>query len=114
MMVRACLAISTLRSSVWFSGPVPRIQKLPSSNSGMNSVPSYGNQGRLYPISPVIRISTVSPAVLQAELELPDVAGFHKADEEVVPAGLRFLNDNMHSTGVSVRASIRAPARDKA
>ena len=113
-MARACLAISTLRSSVWLSGPVPRIHRLPSSSSGMNSRPSVGSKesgaadqrghhehGR--------------PAVLQAQLQLPEVARLDEADQEVVPDRLEVLEEaTCTSTGVSVMARTRAPAREKA
>ena len=44
MIARASLEIAACRASVIFSGQVSRIQRLPSSNSGMNSRPSDGSR----------------------------------------------------------------------
>ncbi len=59
MMSRASRERRTVSSSEEFMGKVPRIQRLPSSNSGMNSRPSNGKLPSVAAITPA-KVANVS------------------------------------------------------
>ncbi len=59
MIDRACSALAATRSRDTLRGKVPRIHRLPSSNSGMNSRPSRGSRQMVPAISvPITRMVT--------------------------------------------------------
>ncbi len=73
MIARASLEIAACRASVVFSGQVSRIQRLPSSNSGMNSCPSDGSR-QTVPAIQCRKEQHGQPTVPQADAERLQIA----------------------------------------
>ena len=98
MIARASLEIAACRASVMFSGHVSRIQRLPSSNSGMNSRPSDGSRQAVPAISDR-KEQHGQPTVLQAAVQLPQIAVLDEANEEIVGNRLEILEQQQAQHG---------------